>query len=395
MAIGAILDLAGFQGLIDALHERGYRVLGPRLRDGVLVLDDVTALADLPAGIGDDQQPGRYRTTAREDPALFTFAATAQSAKPALFPADEILWRGVRTVDGIEVRTDPDPQPVALLGVRGCDLAAITIQDAVLGGRAAADARYVARRAASFLVAVTCAQPAGTCFCASMGTGPKPGEGADLLVTELLDADGHRFLVEVGSAAGQEVLAGLTTAPVAPADRACADAVVARAVTAMGRALDTDDLRDLLYGAAESPHWNDVATRCLSCTNCTMVCPTCFCTGVEDVTDLTGSVDDRHRVWDSCFAQEHSQMHGGAVRTSIASRYRQWLTHKFASWVDQFGMSGCVGCGRCITWCPAGIDLTTEVDALRGEAERRAGAAPASHPAGPPGTARPQTTGQQ
>jgi ferredoxin len=382
MATGTILDLHGLQALIDALRGRGYRVIGPRPRDGALVLADIASVEDLPRGIGDDQAAGHYRTRAREDQALFGFAATAQSAKPLLFPPDEQLWRGIRAGEGFAVSPeDPQPAPVALLGIRGCDLAAIAIHDTVLAGRRSGDAHYATRRAHSFLVAITCATPAGTCFCASMGTGPKPGQGADLTLTELLDP--HRFLVETGSPSGEEVLAELAGAPATPQDLAAAEAVVTGALDQMGRTMRTDDLRDLLYSSAESPRWNDVAARCLACTNCTMVCPTCFCTSVEDVSDLSGDVDERHRVWDSCFSMEYSRLHGGAVRTSTSARYRQWLTHKLAAWQDQFGSSGCVGCGRCITWCPAGIDLTAEVAALREDATHRE-ATPASAALVPP-----------
>jgi ferredoxin len=392
MATGTILDLDGLQALIDALQGRGYRVIGPRPREGALVLADITSVDDLPRGIGDDQSAGHYRTRPRDDEALFGFAATAQSAKPVLFPADEQLWRGIRVGQGYEVSPrEPEPAPVALLGIRGCDLAAIAIHDTVLLGRGAVDAHFAVRRAHSFLVAVTCATPAGTCFCASMGTGPKPGAGADLTLTELLDP--HRFLVETGSAAGEDVLAELSTTPATPADVAAAHAIVAGAEAHMGRQMRTDDLRTLLYSSAESPRWNDVAERCLACTNCTMVCPTCFCTSVEDVSDLSGDVDERHRVWDSCFSMEYSRLHGGAVRTSTSARYRQWLTHKLASWADQFGTSGCVGCGRCITWCPAGIDLTAEVAALREDATHReatpASAALVPPPPGPPARTSP------
>jgi sulfhydrogenase subunit beta (sulfur reductase) len=148
----------------------------------------------------------------------------------------------------------------------------------------------------------------------------------------------------------------------------------------MGRTMRTDDLPELLPASAESPRWAAIAERCLACTNCTAVCPTCFCTSVADAGDLAGDLDERHRVWDSCFSQPYSYIHGGAVRAWTASRYRQWLTHKLASWVDQFGTSGCVGCGRCITWCPAGIDITAEVATIRELAEAHdavAAAAPA------------------
>jgi Fe-S-cluster-containing hydrogenase component 2 len=129
--------------------------------------------------------------------------------------------------------------------------------------------------------------------------------------------------------------------------------------------MDTTGIRDLLYTNFDHPRWDNVAQRCLTCANCTMVCPTCFCTTVEDVSDVTGSHAERWRKWDSCFSQNFSYIHGGSVRSSAKSRYRQWMTHKLASWIDQFGSSGCVGCGRCITWCPVGIDITEEVRAIR------------------------------
>ncbi len=383
MPSGVVLDVQDLQVLVDSLHSRGYRVLGPTLREGALVLAEVRTLDDLPRGTGDTQAPGSYRTRDRGDEALFGFAATAQSAKPVLFPPDELLWTGTRTDPAdVTAQQTRDAGTVALLGIRGCDLAAIGIQDTILAGRAAIDVHYAERRAAAFLIAVTCGTPAGTCFCASMGTGPKPGAGADLTLTELIDDAGHRFLVEPGTPAGAEVLADVPGAQAMAADLAAAAAVVADATAAMGRHLPTDGLRDLLYASAESPHWDDVAERCLACTNCTAVCPTCFCTSVEDVSDLSGDVDERHRVWDSCFSMEYSRLHGGAVRTSTGARYRQWVTHKLASWTDQFGMSGCVGCGRCITWCPAAIDLTAEVGALRDEAAHR-GAEPRAAGDGP------------
>lgn len=372
MRDGAILDFDGLQGLIDVLLSRGYRVIGPRLREGALVMAEMASVDDLPHGVGDEQAPGHYRTRMREDGALFGFAATAQSAKPLLFPADETLWHGVRSGTGFDVSPgDPEPAPVAVLGIRACDLAAIRIHDVVLLDRNAADIRYAQRREHCFLIAVTCATPAGTCFCASMGTGPKPGDGADLVLTELIDGDSHRFLVEAETAGGADVLAELAPSDATAADWAQADSLVAGATEQMGRHLRTDDLTELLFASAESPRWDDVAERCLACTNCTMVCPTCFCTSIEDVSDLTGAIDERHRVWDSCFSMEYSRLHGGAIRTSTSARYRQWLTHKLAAWPVQFGMSGCVGCGRCITWCPAAIDLTAEVAALRDDAAHR------------------------
>ena len=330
---------------------------------------------DLPRGRGDEQGPAHYRLRARDDDAFFGFAAGAQSAKPVFFPTDELLWRGRRTAQGRGVEVDLGPttaqedRPVALLGVRSCDLSALGIHDTVLAGRRCVDAHYARRRADAFVVAVACSDPGGTCFCVSMGTGPRPeaGRGApfDLCLTELLDG-GHRFLVEVGSDRGADLLDAIGAPPAAPADVEAAARVTEQASTRMGRRLETDGIKQVLYANVDSPRWDDVASRCLSCTNCTMVCPTCFCTTVEDVSDLTGQEAERHRVWDSCFDSDFSYIHGGVVRESARSRYRQWMTHKLASWQDQFGTSGCVGCGRCVTWCPAAIDITAEAAALRG-----------------------------
>lgn len=366
-----VIDLAGLQGLIDVLGARGYHVVGPVVRDGAVVLSAVTRVDDLPRGWGDVQDAGSYRLRRRDDDALFGFAAAPQAVKPVLFPAEEVIWRGRRTGTEFTVH-DAAPAdgsvpagPYAFLGVRGCDLSASAIHDAVLTSRTYADVRYAVRRQGAFVVAVTCSDPGGTCFCASMRTGPRPTQGYDLALTELLDGASHRFLVEVGSSRGAEVLADVVSVPAPEADVRAADEVARSAASRMGRELDTDGLKELLYASAESPRWDDVASRCLACTSCTMVCPTCFCTSVEDVADLTGDVAERRRVWDSCFSEGFSYIHGGSVRPEIRSRYRQWMTHKLASWVDQFGMSGCVGCGRCITWCPAAIDITAEAAALR------------------------------
>jgi ferredoxin len=204
-----------------------------------------------------------------------------------------------------------------------------------------------------------------------METGPRADRGFDLALTEVLDGDGHRFLVEVGTDQGAELVAELPTRPAAEPDERGAQEAVERAASQQTRRLDITDIRDLLLGNLEHPRWDEVADRCLSCGNCTQVCPTCFCTTVEDVTDLAGQEAEHVRVWDSCFSLEHSYVHGGSVRASTRSRYRQWMTHKLATWIDQFGTSGCIGCGRCIAWCPVAIDITEETAAIRASDLRR------------------------
>ena len=277
------------------------------------------------------------------------------------------LWSAARDDGTFRIlKNEVKPErSYAFLGARACELAAIAIQDRVLIEDQYPDATYGKHRRGAFIIAVQCTQAAATCFCASMGTGPQVSAGLDLVLTELLGSKGHRFLVATGSDRGAEVLTELESVPATGEDRQEAETRVAAAGREQVRSIDTIGIKELLYENFEHSRWDNVASRCLTCANCTMVCPTCFCTSVEDVTDITGEHAERWRRWDSCFTQSFSYIHGGSVRTSAKSRYRQWMTHKLASWIDQFGSSGCVGCGRCITWCPVGIDITEEVRAIR------------------------------
>jgi sulfhydrogenase subunit beta (sulfur reductase) len=368
LAVGAkaLLSRDGLHSLIAALVTRGYQVLGPTLRDGAIVYDALAGIQDLPAGWTDRQEAGRYQVEKRPDQALFGYVVGPHSWKRFLHPPFERLWQARREADGFAVSPpEAPPQKMAFIGVRSCELHAIGIQDRVFVDGPYPDTAYRDRRQDNFIVAVNCGEAGGTCFCVSMNTGPKADIGFDLALTELLDGGDHRFLVEVGSEAGLAVLAALPHQPAAATDHAAADAAVANAASQMGRQLDTRGLKELLQANPNHKQWDDVAARCLTCANCTMVCPTCFCTTVEDHTDLTGQTAERVKRWDSCFSIEFSFIHGGSVRTEPKSRYRQWITHKLASWIDQFGTSGCVGCGRCITWCPVGIDITAEAAAIR------------------------------
>jgi ferredoxin len=360
-----VIGAEGLDALVRALAARGFRVLGPTVRDGAIVYDDLESAEELPIGWTDEQAPGHYRLARRDDDARFGYAVGPHSWKQFLFPPRIRLWRARRDDGDLTVEAEErDETPLALFGVRACELQGIAVQDRVLLDGRYVDGDYAARRAGAFVVAVNCFEPAGTCFCVSMGTGPKARGGYDLALTEILDGE-HRFLAEVGSERGGEVLAAVPRRTAVGADLDAAAAAVTGAADRMGRELDTSDLRDLLARNLEHPRWDDVAERCLTCGNCTLVCPTCFCTSVDDHTALSGQEAERVRLWDSCYSVEHSYIHGGAIRPSGRSRYRQWLTHKFGTWHDQFGESGCVGCGRCITWCPVGIDVTEELAAIR------------------------------
>ncbi|HTP21804.1 MAG TPA: 4Fe-4S dicluster domain-containing protein [Solirubrobacteraceae bacterium] len=373
MALDRVIERSDIDQLFGALSRRGYTIVGPTVRDHAIVYGEIRGAADLPVGWTDEQDGGHYRLRRRDDEALFGYAVGPHSWKQYQLPPLVNVWRARVDERGGLVDLSEPPRTVpryAFFGARSCELHAMGILDRVLLGGSHPDPADRARAQDVFVVAVQCGQAGGTCFCVSMNTGPAAERGFDLALTEILDHDRHYFTVEVGSDRGAAVLGEVPHQPAAGHERVAASAVHARTASQMGRELDTAGIKELLYRNYEHPRWDEVAERCLTCGNCTMVCPTCFCTTVEDVTDLAGERVERHQKWDSCFTVDYSHIHGGAVRASPRSRYRQWMTHKLASWWDQFDSSGCVGCGRCITWCPVGIDITEEARAIRASEER-------------------------
>lgn len=361
-----VVGRESFAGLLETLRDLGYRTVGPTVRDGAIVYDEIHRAEDLPAGWGVETRAGHFRLVRRDDGALFGYTVPADSWKKYLHVPRETIWRIRRSKTGFDfVAAPPEPPCIALLGVRACELSAIAIQDRVLIEGQHADPHYAARRRNAFLIVVQCTEAGSTCFCVSMKTGPRAANGFDLALTEIIADGRHEFVVEVGSAAGGEVIARVPHSGADGARLAEAEKLCARAAGQMGRALATEGLREVLLANLQHRRWDEVARRCLGCGSCTLACPTCFCSDYEDGTDLGGAEAHRTRCWDSCFSLACSYIHGGSVRPSMQARYRQWLTHKLASWIDQFGTAGCVGCGRCITWCPAGIDITEEAAALR------------------------------
>lgn len=358
------LPIAQLSSLVAKLMALGYQCLGPAVENGAIVMRELDAPDGLPRGLQAEQAPGRYRLT--QDPLnrYFAWANGPQAIKPQTFAPKESLWRVERNDAGALqfAAVLPTVPAQAIIGVRACDLAALALQDAHFLHEGRRDAHYAQRREHLFLVAVQCAEPGATCFCASTGDGPTPTVGYDLALAELAEG----FVAVAGSAKGGEVLNALSLAPATPQQIEAARQQGQAAAASQTRSLPGHNLRDALMSRLEHPRWDEVAARCLACGNCTAVCPTCFCHAESDEPALDGQASQHVRLWDSCFGESHGHLHGFNVRPDIRSRYRQWLTHKLATWHDQFGRSGCVGCGRCIAWCPVGIDLTEEVAALTG-----------------------------
>ena len=353
--------------LLEALRADGRTIIGPVVRDEAIILDEITSADDLPAGRGAETAPGRYRLTRREDARRFDHAVGPMSPKRWTFPPRAPIRVGKRTASGVRFArfgsSSCPPRAPRRAGLRARRPRHPGSRPA---RRPAIDGDYRARRAATFVVAVECATPTSTCFCTSMGTGPEVDGGlrrrADRARRGLRRAD------RIGGRRGVDRVARPRRPPIAAA-RKRRPTVVAGARRAMGVPTSTcRTARAGLAGAPDHPRWAAVAERCLGCTNCTLVCPTCFCTSVVQTSDLDGTTSTDGT--DLGFLLRRRVRQGGRRHRSgrtAKDRYRQWLTHKFSTWWDQFGSSGCVGCGRCIAWCPVGIDVREELAVIAGD----------------------------
>jgi len=362
------------QQLLDALHHAGYQVHGPRASDGAISYAPLEGVETLPQGIEDHHAPGSYRLQQNGSNHFFDWVSTPQGIKPLLFKPRETLWRAERDERGAVRFLDPQnrAEKIAIIGVRNCDLAALKLQDQhFLSVEHTPDPFYAERRRSLFMVAINCTRAAATCFCDSSGDGPKCHDGFDIAMTELDSG----FVLASSSTAGEHIIKLLALDDATDEQRHEALQREDGAREQM-RTVPSNDLRDPLLAALDHPQWDTIAGRCLSCGNCTAVCPSCFCYSEHAEPTLDGTISEQLREWDSCFTQGHSYLHGITLRNDTKLRYRQWLTHKFATWHDQYGRAGCSGCGRCISWCPVGIDITAELTILcESEAGRDGGSA--------------------
>jgi len=361
-----IIDIHEFDNLISKLKEKGYITVGPTIQNGAIIYSEINSSSDLPIGFTDTQKPGFYRLEKSDNNAFFNYVVGPQSWKKFLYPSIQKLFTAYYKNNKLEIeKPEPPATKYAFIGVRSCEINSIEIQDRVFFGGEYQNSNYKTLRKNSLIVAVNCSKAEENCFCTSMGTGPEVKSGYDILLTEIINEKEHYFLIETGSERGEEIVNDLNTREASESELSKKNQVIQKTISQIQKHLDTENLKDILLKNLESPLWDEVAKRCLACGNCTMVCPTCFCMTIEDYTDLMKTKAERIQKWDSCFTLEYSYIHGGSIRVSIGSRYRQWLTHKLASWHEQFGTSGCVGCGRCITWCPVGIDITEEATKIK------------------------------
>jgi len=352
----------------DALESFGYKVIAPQLRDDAIVYDELTNISQLPSGVEGRQLPGRYQLYDNGSSRCFSWVNGPSALKPYLFKPQQPLWdvemTAEETDNGLIFKSrEPDSTALAVFGIRPCDFSAMDLYDRHFMKREYPDPFYRAVRGNLLTVVVNCAVCAETCFCASTGDGPTLVDSADMIMDELDEG----YVVAVGTAIGTRLLNVLSLSDASDIQLSAAAKQREKAAASQKRYLINENMYANLFSQLDSPYWQKIAERCLSCGNCTAVCPTCFCHREIDTPDVEGTTSEHIREWSSCFNADHSVIHGHAVRGSNDLRYRQWMLHKLGSWLHQYGRSGCVGCGRCITWCPAGIDFPAEANAISGE----------------------------
>lgn len=350
--------------LFALLQQQGFRLHGPQIRDGAIVYDDLKSVNQLPQGWQDQQVPGQYRLKRSGSSRQFNWANGPSALKPLLYPAREVMWQAKRGDDGCLQFLVPEQakDKVAIIGVKACDLAALKLQDQHFLEGEYVDPGYQAKRQGLFLIAVNCNVSAETCFCVSTGDGPEVSQGYDILLTELDDG----FIIQSGSDKGVAIVDKLPLHEVTAVMAETAKQQIREAEQQQTRSLNII-AKDDLQSRRDHPQWEDVAERCLACGNCTMVCPTCFCHRQHEEPQLNGKDSEHVREWDSCFGESHGELAGFQVRATVKQRYQQWMVHKLDTWQTQYGRSGCTGCGRCMTWCPAEIDFVAEANLITGD----------------------------
>ncbi|MDI6800971.1 MAG: 4Fe-4S dicluster domain-containing protein [Thermodesulfovibrionales bacterium] len=345
-----------------------HKLIGPKIENNAIILSEIE-FHDIPAGYRDQQSPGCYKLKQGENAEVFSFSPGPDSFKRFLHPPFAEIFRFEKSKKGITISpSNSDEKPFAFIGIRACDISAMKLYDRVFSGEHIRDKTYESLRKNCFIMAVNCIYPGDNCFCQSIGTGPEVKDYFDIVITEIRDS----FILETGTVAGERLLTGLQQDRVNDNDMKERNESIQRCGKAMKKAIKFDELPWLIYRNLEHPRWAEIEKRDLECGNCTQVCPTCFCNSSYDLVSLSGVLKKseglsgvRIRAWDSCFSKNFARVHGGNFRPSRKARYRQWMSHKLAYTFEQFGLPGCVGCGRCITWCPVGIDITHELEALR------------------------------
>ena len=293
-----------------------------------------------------------------EEP-LTVYANTKNAPKNVFFPRTEVMMRYTRTTKGVELKSeDVDARDAVLFGVRPCDARSFALLDMLFDQEKYKDPYYIEKRAKTAVVTLACSHPPYTsCFCTSVGGHPVDKTGSDVLLTDL----GDQYLAEFLTAKGENLVKYFGDAKADGAAEQKKEAIVAQAGGEIKSKIPAKEIKPILDVNFEHPFWNTIYQKCLACGTCTYLCPTCHCFDISD--EMKYDDGRRLRNWDSCmFALFTKETSGHNPRQSQKERWRQRTMHKFKYYVDNFDAIACVGCGRCVMYCPVNIDIRKIVE---------------------------------
>ena len=331
-------------------------------------LDEPTGVAVFQpneAGRLERRQPGRPAPAVE----ALSQARPGQSPKGLLFPSLESVGRYGTEVSAA---TALQAEPAVLIGLRACELRAMRFLDKVLLDGSFQDAAYAARREATTVVSLDCADCRETCFCTLVGGQPFATEGYDVNLTPVDGGVIVDVATERGAAwvarAGQDVPAEAAAEQLARRDRQRQRMTERVQSQNAAFTFTADDGTRPALPDDDDPSWQRFAADCVECAACTNVCPTCHCFYLYDQS-LGPERFERVRTWDSCLLSSYHRMAGTPAmkptpRPRLRSRLANRVLHKFSYSPEQYGLLGCVGCGRCVEGCLGGIDIRQAVQEL-------------------------------
>ncbi|MGD0276344.1 MAG: 4Fe-4S dicluster domain-containing protein [Syntrophales bacterium] len=288
-----------------------------------------------------------------EEP-LVRYANSKNAPKNFFFPHTELMMKYTRTPKGMTFKEKgPEAPEAVLFGVRPCDARSLVLLDRLFDQEKYRDNYYIERRARITVISMACVHPPyATCFCTSVDGAPVSSDGADILITDVED----NYLVEFLSEKGQKYLSYFGNAAADEAAVARKEEIARQAASEIKSHIPAKEIKPILDVNFEHPFWNTIHQKCLACGTCTFLCPTCHCFDISD--EVKGADGIRIRNWDSCmFPLFTLETSGHNPRTTQKERWRQRAMHKFKYYVDNFNAIACVGCGRCVMYCPVNIDI--------------------------------------
>jgi len=348
--------------IVAVLMAEGYTVIGPKDKKLALNLEKLSSPDELALGFVSEEKEGYYRLKPAKTLAIDA-AKPMNSPKYYTEKANQLLYTASQVNNQWEFKTAVvEPEPIAFFGLNACDVASLYILDLTFKQEFKDPVYEKNRQAVQFVVGVNCTHPGNNCFCSTYNTGPRLTYPYDLGLTCL----GETYLVEAGSQKGKEVLAKLKSEPASQAHLQQKETLLEKAKKQMSKAFNLKKACQVLADNYEHPYWDEPSERCLSCANCINVCPTCYCYQIYRRANLSADEVAVFRSLDACHHLEFAAVHGGNFRPRRVDRLRHWVNHKIFWTIEQYGVPGCVGCGRCITWCPTAIDITEPVFRLGG-----------------------------